>query len=196
VVFDAAYSPTPHTSYAVTSVMTGKYMRPLILQGLGRDSETWADHLRRYGYRTAAFYPPAVFFIDAERFGAFRDRGLDFEYRKVEFAPAAARAGQVRAYLDGVPADRRVFIWVHLFEPHEPYEPHPEHPFGDRDVDRYDAEIAAADEGIGAIVAAVRAVRPGRWRSSPPTTARSSASTAGVTMEPPSTKSRCACRSS
>jgi arylsulfatase A-like enzyme len=160
VVFDAAYSPTPHTSYAVTSLMTGKYMRPLVLQGMGGDSETWADHLRRYGFRTAAFYPPAVFFIDAERFEHFRDRGLDFEYRKVEFAPASARAAQVEAYLKTVPADRRVFVWVHLFEPHEPYEAHPEYPFGDRDVDRYDAEIAAADAGIGAVLAAVRAVRP------------------------------------
>ena len=160
VVFDAAYSPTPHTSYAVTSLMTGKYMRPLVLQGMGGDSETWADHLRRYGFRTAGFYPPAVFFIDADRFERFRDHGLDFEYRKVEFAPATARAAQVEAYLRTVPADRRVFIWVHLFEPHEPYEAHPEHPFGDRDVDRYDAEIAAADDGIGAVIAAVRGVRP------------------------------------
>lgn len=161
VVFEAAYSPTPHTSYAVTSIMTGKYMRPLVLQGLGADSETWAEHLRRYGYRTAAFYPPAVFFIDAARFEAFRDRGLDFEYRKVEFAPAAARAEQVKAYLATVPADRKVFLWVHLFEPHEPYEAHPEHPFGERDVDRYDAEIAAADQGVGAILEAVRSERPG-----------------------------------
>ena len=160
VVFDAAYSPTPHTSYAVTSLMTGKYMRPLVLQGMGADSETWAEHLRRYGFRTAGFYPPAIFFIDAERFEHFRDRGLDFEYRKVEFAPARARAAQVEAYLRTVPADRRVFLWVHLFEPHEPYEAHPEHPFGDRDVDRYDAEIAAADDGIGAVLAAVRGVRP------------------------------------
>jgi arylsulfatase A-like enzyme len=161
VVFEAAYSPTPHTSYAVTSIMTGKYMRPLVLQGLGDDSETWASHLRHYGFRTAAFYPPAVFFIDAERFGSFRDRALDFEYKRVEFAPAAARAEAVQAYLVRQPADQRVFVWVHLFEPHEPYEPHPEHPFGDRDVDRYDAEIAAADDGAGAIVAAMRALRPG-----------------------------------
>jgi arylsulfatase A-like enzyme len=160
VVFDFAYSPTPHTSYAVTSLMTGKYMRPLVLQGLGDDSETWASYLRRYGYRTAALYPPAVFFIDAERFTGFRDRGLDFEYRRVEFAPALARADAVRAYLARQPSDRRLFLWVHLFEPHEPYEAHPEHPFGDRDVDRYDSEIAAADDGIGAVVDAVRAVRP------------------------------------
>src|SRR5262249_49490437 len=153
-------SPTPHTSYAVTSIMTGKYMRPLVLQGLGDDSETWAGHLRRYGYRTAAFYPPAVFFIDAERFVPFRDRALDFDYRRIAFAGARDRAGAVGAYLDRQPEGRRVFLWVHLFEPHEPYEAHPEHPFGDRDVDRYDAEIAAADDGIGLILQRMREKRP------------------------------------
>ncbi|MRG90604.1 sulfatase-like hydrolase/transferase [Polyangium spumosum] len=161
VVFERAYTPTPHTSYAVTSLMTGKYIRPLVLQGLGADSETWAGQLRRYGYKTAAFFPPAVFFIDAERFGAIRERGLDFEYRKVEFASAERRARQVETYLDAVDKSSRVFLWVHLFEPHEPYEAHPEHPFGDRDIDRYDAEIAAADAGLASILAAVRARRPG-----------------------------------
>jgi hypothetical protein len=160
VRFDHAYSPTPHTSYAVTSIMTGKYMRPLLLQGLGDDSETWAAHLRRYGYKTAAFYPPAVFFIDGDRFASIRDRFLDFEYRRVEFLAADKRADQVRAYLAKTPRDKRVFLWVHLFEPHEPYEAHADHAFGDRDVDRYDAEIAAADAGLGAIVATMRAERP------------------------------------
>lgn len=160
VVFDHAYTPTPHTSYAVTSLMTGKYIRPLILQGLGADSETWAGQLRRYGYKTAAFYPPAVFFIDAERFSGFRDRGLDFEYRKVEFASASLRASQVRDYLAAAKPDARMFLWVHLFEPHEPYEAHTEYPLGDRDIDRYDAEIAAADAGIGEIVTEIRTRRP------------------------------------
>jgi arylsulfatase A-like enzyme len=161
LLFEAAYTQTPHTSYAVTSLMTGKYVRPLVLQGMGDDSETWAGHLRRYGYRTAAFYPPAVFFIDGERLASFRERALDFEYRKIEFAPAAARIEQVRAYLAGVGDDQRLFLWVHLFEPHEPYEAHTEWPLGDRDIDRYDAEIAAADAGLGGIVDAVRARRPG-----------------------------------
>jgi arylsulfatase A-like enzyme len=159
-LFEAAYSPTPHTSYAVTSIMAGKYMRPLVLMGLGDDSETWASHLRHYGYRTAAFYPPAVFFIDGERFTSVRERALDFEYRRIEFAPAAERAEAVKTYLARQTKDRRLFLWVHLFEPHEPYEAHPEHPFGDRDIDRYDAEIAAADAGLGSVVSAVRAARP------------------------------------
>jgi arylsulfatase A-like enzyme len=162
VVFDAAYTTTPHTSYALTSLMTGKYMRPLVLQGLGADSETWATHLRRYGYRTAAFYPPAVFFIDTERFTAFRERGLDFEYRRVEFATADDRAREVETYLGSVTEEQRLFLWVHLFEPHEPYESHDGEPsFGERDLDRYDAEVRAADRGIGKIVELVRAKRPG-----------------------------------
>lgn len=168
LLFEAAYTQTPHTSYAISSLMTGKYMRPLVLQGLGTDSETWAGHLRRYGYRTAAFYPPAVFFIDEERLAAMRDRRLDFEYSKVQFSTAAARAEEVKSYLASIPAKaadeaspQGLFLWVHLFEPHEPYEAHAAHAFGDRDIDRYDAEIAAADAGAGAIIEAVRAARPG-----------------------------------
>ncbi|MGH7283695.1 MAG: sulfatase-like hydrolase/transferase [Polyangiaceae bacterium] len=163
VVFDAAYCPTPHTSYSITSMMTGKYMRPLLALGLGDDSETWAAALRRYGYKTAAFYPPAVFFIDEEKFSGFEDRKLDFEYAKVEFADPGLRASQVEAYLQTADPSQPLFLWVHFFEPHEPYEMHPEHPFAggpSSDVDAYDSEIAAADEGIGRIVAAVRAKRP------------------------------------
>jgi sulfatase-like protein/HEAT repeat protein len=160
VVFDAAYTATPHTSYAVTSLMTGKYMRPLLRQGVGDDSETWAEALRRYGWRTAAFYPPAVFFIDRERFTRFEESRLGFEYVKVQFAPASDRATELAEYLQTQATDRRVFVWVHLFEPHEPYEAHADHDLGDRAIDRYDAEVAAADDGLGAIVRTMRAARP------------------------------------
>ncbi len=156
VVFQAAYAPTPHTSYSVVSLMTGKYMRPLLLQGAGGDSDLWAQLLQAYGYRTAAFYPPAVFFIDAERFDRFQKTELGFEYAKVEFAEGDLRVSQYRDYLEKTDASRRVFTWVHLFGPHEPYEAHPEYDFGKRDVDLYDAEIRAADETVGRLVEAAR----------------------------------------
>ncbi|MBM4358949.1 MAG: sulfatase-like hydrolase/transferase [Deltaproteobacteria bacterium] len=159
-LFEAAYTATPHTSYAVTSLMTGKYMRPLLMQGLAGDSETLPEALRRYDYRTAAFYPPAVFFVDRERFAAFETRGLGFEYRKEQFAAAPERAEQLRTYLATQPRDARQFVWVHLFEPHEPYVAHPDHDFGERAIDRYDSEVAAADAGLGAIVDVMRAARP------------------------------------
>ncbi|MCL2448871.1 MAG: sulfatase-like hydrolase/transferase, partial [Polyangiaceae bacterium] len=162
-LFSSAYCPTPHTSYSVTSTMTGKYLRPLLSLGLGEDSETWASDLRRYGWRTAAFYPPAVFFIDQVRFGAFESDHLGFEYAKVEFADPVLREAQVAAYLDGAPQGRPLFLWVHFFEPHEPYVAHAEHPFsggGSADVDAYDSEVATADDGIGRVVRLVRSRRP------------------------------------
>lgn len=155
-VFDYAYCPTPHTSYSVTSLMTGKYMRPLLLQGRGGDSATWAEIFRTYGYKTAAFYPPAIFFIDGARFSGFQQKALGFEYRKEEFAEGDKRVGQVSDYLKHLEPNAPVFVWVHLFGPHEPYEAHPEHPFGERDLDRYDSEIAAADATIGKLVQLVR----------------------------------------
>jgi hypothetical protein len=166
VVFEHAYTPTPHTSYAITSLMTGKYMRPILLLeaaaggGARRPDETWAGLLRAYGFRTAAFYPPAIFFVDGERFADLQQRGLDFEYAKVEFAAPDLRAAQIEAYLKSAPKDHPLFVWVHLFEPHEPYVTHPGHDFGDGEIDRYDSEIAAADAGLGAMVRAFRASRP------------------------------------
>jgi HEAT repeat protein len=163
-LFEHVYCPTPHTSYSVTSMMTGKYLRPLLALGLGDDSETWAEDLRRYGWRTAAFYPPAVFFIDEARFPRFEASHLGFEYAKVEFADPALRERQVAEYLDGAPAGTPLFLWVHFFEPHEPYLPHADHVFagaGSGDVDLYDGEVATADDGIGRVVRLMRARRPG-----------------------------------
>lgn len=160
VRFEHAYCATPHTSYSVTSLLTGKFMRPLLLQGIGQDSDTLATVLRTYGYRTAAFYPPAVFFIDEARFTGFAARHFGFEYAKVEFLEGEGRVTQIEGYLRDLPPDQRLFLWVHLFGPHEPYTAHPAHPFGDQDVDRYDSEIADADHTVGAIVDRVRKVRP------------------------------------
>jgi arylsulfatase A-like enzyme len=131
--FEHAYCPTPHTSYSVTSLLTGKYLRPLLLQGAGEDSDTWAKLL------------------------------LDFEYRWVEFAEGEKRLAQVRDYLATAPREQPVFVWVHLFGPHEPYEAHPELglALGDRDVDRYDAEVAAADATFGELSKMMEQRRPG-----------------------------------
>jgi arylsulfatase A-like enzyme/HEAT repeat protein len=163
-LFESAYCPTPHTSYSITSMMTGKYLRPLLALGLGGSSETWAQDLRRYGWRTAAFYPPAVFFIDRAKFAGFEDDRLGFEYAKVEFADPVLREKQVAEYLDTAAVDRPLFLWVHFFEPHEPYVQHPEHPFYggvSPDVDAYDSEVATADDGIGRVVRLVRTRRAG-----------------------------------
>jgi arylsulfatase A-like enzyme len=161
VVFLRAYTPTPHTSYALSSLMTGKYMHPLLsLAETSQDQPTLAGLLRRHGYRTAAFYPPAIFFVDGERFDWLRRGQLGFEYVKAMFASAQERVPQLEQYLREVAKGHPVFVWVHLFEPHEPYEPPEEFARGDSPLERYEGEVAAADASVAGLVAAFRKARP------------------------------------
>lgn len=161
-VFTRAYTPTPHTSYALASVLTGKFLRPVLeMPSAPAEHPTIPDLLRRHGYRTAAFYPPAIFFVDEQRFGALRDAGFGFEYRKEMFAPASERVAQLEAYFEELEVDNPVFAWVHLFEPHEPYELHPGLSRGDSALERYDAEVAVADLAVGRLVEVFRRERPG-----------------------------------
>jgi arylsulfatase A-like enzyme len=161
VVFDRAYTQTPHTSYALGSLFTGKYLRPVLsLPGKVQKHATLARSLRRYGYRTAAFYPPAVFFVDEDRFGDLARDHFGFEYVKEMFAPAASRVEQLREYLNSAAPGHPLFVWVHLFEPHEPYDPAPGFERGDEPEQRYDGEVAAADAAVGALVRVFRNRKP------------------------------------
>ncbi len=161
VVFRRAYTPAPHTSYALASLLTAKFMKPVLeLPGAERDHPTLPDLLRRYSYRTAAFYPPAIFFVDGASFDVLRQRGFGFEYRKEMFASGKERVTQLNAYLGEVEPGHPLFVWVHLFEPHEPYDPEPELRAGDSPKERYIAEVRASDRDIGELVRTFRAARP------------------------------------
>jgi arylsulfatase A-like enzyme len=161
VLFTRAYTQTPHTSYALGSLFTGKYLRPVLsLPGVTEAHATLPRLLRRYGYRTAAFYPPAVFFVDQERFAGLAQDHFGFEYVKEMFAPADQRVPQLQAYLEQVDKGHPLFVWVHLFEPHEPYDPPPAFARGDEPEQRYNAEVAAADAAIAQLIAVFRAHKP------------------------------------
>jgi hypothetical protein len=68
VVFEHAYTQVPHTSLAVATLLTGKPVYGLMAMGHEAAShETLPLVLRRFGYKTAAFYPPSVFYIEHER---------------------------------------------------------------------------------------------------------------------------------
>ncbi|MDD9936508.1 MAG: sulfatase [Myxococcales bacterium] len=160
-VFLRAYTPTPHTSYALSSLMTGKLTREVLaLDEAATDHPTLPRLLRDHGYRTAAFYPPAIFFVDAERFAWLREDHLGFEYVKAMYASAPQRVEQLEAYLEAAAPGRPLFLWVHLFEPHEPYEPDPRFARGDRPVERYDGEVASVDHAVGRLVRLFRTARP------------------------------------
>ncbi|MET0283223.1 MAG: sulfatase-like hydrolase/transferase, partial [Polyangiales bacterium] len=159
--FVHAYTPAPHTSYALASLLTGKFVKPLVELGqqLG-DPQTLPDRLRRYGYRTAAFYPPAIFFVDGASFAALAARGFGFEYRKEQFSKAHDRVREVDDYLRDADPKRPLFVWVHLFEPHEPYDPPDDIAHDGSERGRYEAEVRAGDPAIATGIEHFRAARP------------------------------------
>ncbi|MCS6915312.1 MAG: sulfatase [Myxococcota bacterium] len=162
VRFVRAYTQVPHTSFAVATLLTGKPVYALLQ--LGQDAaahDTLPLVLRRARYRTAAFYPPSVFYIEHERLRRLEESAYGFEYIKYEYLGARQRTQQLIDYLE-TERPQRVFAWVHYLEPHEPYEPHPGGP-GRRasDRERYDGEVRVVDDEIARLVTYLRAGRPG-----------------------------------
>jgi choline-sulfatase len=113
-----------------------------------------AEILKGAGFRTAAFVSSIVL----DRRGGF-GRGFDQyedDFPKTESAdllntlqkPGADTVREAIAWLESQRAADRIFLWVHLYEPHDPYEP-PE-PYASRYRDRpYDGEVAYADALVG-----------------------------------------------
>jgi arylsulfatase A-like enzyme len=149
--FEHAYTAAPNTSYATTSLLSGRNLRPDLVRGLA-PSKTWADHLRELGYGTLALYPPAVFNVDGDRFEPLRQRALGFEHRFERSADAEQLGEELAQFLASAPPSPPLMMWTHVFEPHSPYEPHPEFPF----PDPYDSEVAAADAFVGKAVSLVQ----------------------------------------
>lgn len=83
--FTRCYTPMPQTSYAVTSLITGSYLvSSKRVRRVGRRA-TIPEALHRFEYKTAAFYPPAVFFIDRKYFRTYEKTRLGFEHYTVQY---------------------------------------------------------------------------------------------------------------
>jgi len=158
-VFSRAYCQAPHTSFSMASLMTGAYLYSANKAFPHLRHRTMAQVLRRYGFKTAAFFPPAVFYIDRQSFSAFEKSKFGFEHVKYEYLDAARRVDQVLDFLRQH-KKRRVLVWAHFFEPHEPYEERAGFGFGPRAIDRYDSEIAYVDHHVGRLLDHVRKELP------------------------------------
>ncbi|MCP4200286.1 MAG: sulfatase-like hydrolase/transferase [Proteobacteria bacterium] len=156
IVFEKAYTPIPHTSYAISSLLTGKFTHPLFdIPGAPRVHETWPEILSRFRYKTAAFFTKAIFFIDRARFEPYIRSSYGFSYRKVDYLVSAEeRVNQVLEYLKEERTERHpspLFIWTHFFDPHEPYDSNCTR-FGNNPEDRYDCEIWMVDRAVGRLI--------------------------------------------
>lgn len=159
--FDHAFAAAPITLTSHATLLTGRYPQGHGARHNGmRVSErvpTLAERFRAAGFATGAFV--AAFPLD-RRFGLARGFDTysdtmprDAAGRQLNERPARAIVDEAIAWLN---QSNRLFLWVHLFEPHAPYgDPADAALAGLSSSDRYDREIAEADAQIARLLAAL-----------------------------------------
>jgi arylsulfatase A-like enzyme/Tfp pilus assembly protein PilF len=158
--FTQAFTPSPITNTAHTSILTGLLPSVHGVTDFGiplaKTIPTWAELLKQNGYETAAFIGAVI--LDSRTLAPGLDRGFDYYDNFPSDSGESKHWGRVErrgedvvhraeAWMDGHPTKPR-FVWVHLYDPHDPYEPPP--PFAQIYKDHlYDGEIAYADSALG-----------------------------------------------
>jgi arylsulfatase A-like enzyme len=130
VVFRRAYSHSATTKPSHASLFTSLY--PLehgVLkngQVLSTDFFTMAEMMRAAGYRTAGFVSTDVP-LDGNVGQGFEHWDLpertDPEAPRRLYRPAAETVDRALGWLDKEPAGARIFLWVHVYDPHNPLQP-------------------------------------------------------------------------
>lgn len=164
VTFANAFAPTPITLPSHASLMTGRYPPGHHARHNGMRLDltvpTLAERLSRAGFATGAFV--AAFPLD-RRFGLIKGfqtygdklpRGADG--RPSNERPGAAVVDEAIAWLQRR-SSGRLFLWVHMFEPHAPYG-NPRS--GQPPEARYRDEVAEADRQIARLIAALADRQP------------------------------------
>ena len=121
---------------------------------LGPGTPTLAEALRARGLASAAFVgrlPAGAALRPGARLRPLRRRDGEVAGRRATSSPSGAgtrSSSRARAWLSLHPG--RVFVWVHLFDPHAPYDP----PSAFRGPDPYRGEVAATDAALATLLAA------------------------------------------
>ncbi|MEZ4235457.1 MAG: sulfatase-like hydrolase/transferase [Myxococcota bacterium] len=154
--FDQAFTTVPLTIPAHASIMTGRYppstgVRVNGDHALPDAAVTLAEVLQEQGWTTigaaGAFVTTRTWAFD-QGFDTFDDDlgpGVDDRWGLERTGPEVTAA--IATALADAPPDAPVFVWAHLYDPHEPYAA----PgiFASRGLDAYDSEIAFADAQVG-----------------------------------------------
>ncbi len=177
VLFRHAYTPTPLTLPAHTSLLTGVLpevhgVRDNVGYELDParrrhgDPPLLAALLHQHGYATGAAVSAYVLQGKsglAEGFDLYDD-GIEFQSGRglgQLQRPGPETLARLLPWLRQH-AGGPFLVWLHLYEPHTPYAPPPA--FAARGATPYDGEIAAADAVVGDLFAELRRLR--RWDDS------------------------------
>jgi choline-sulfatase len=155
-----AMAHIPLTRPSHTSLLTGLLpsqhgIRDNVSPALPPQVKTLAPMLKSAGFRTGGFVSSIVlsrqsgldrgFDVYSDRFQADAD---DARFLNTLQKRGDLTLGEAVEWLEKAPRTERLFLWLHLYDPHDPYDPpepyasrYPGHP--------YEGEVAWTDELIG-----------------------------------------------
>jgi arylsulfatase A-like enzyme len=169
--FTHAYTASPRSLRSFGSIWTGRYASQIAwgsdhqYPALESSNVTLAELLHEAGYAT-------VMFNNGNYFG--RTAGFFQGFDETHESPLTGYKDDVWPEVEAVTrwlgergtAPTPFFLWMHIMEPHEPYRDHTEpRDFGHAPMDRYDEEIARADQAARRVLDAIdllQAQRPDR----------------------------------
>ncbi|HEY5908078.1 MAG TPA: sulfatase-like hydrolase/transferase [Vicinamibacteria bacterium] len=174
---EQATAHVPLTRPSHVSLFTGRLpfetgIRDNVSPAVVPETPLLASTLKEAGFATAAFVSSVVLDPTSglnrgfDTYSAvFEGSGGDAQFLStvqkkghLTTAEAIAWLGQTAAGTGTASGSPRVFLWLHLYDPHDPYEP-PE-PYITRYADRpYDGEVAYADELVGRLDDALTRLR-------------------------------------
>jgi choline-sulfatase len=151
----------PLTRPSHVTLMTGLYpaehaIRDNVSPALAPEVPTLAERLKASGFQTAAFVSSVVLSRQSGLARGFDDYSDAFEVEAddARFLNTIQRRGdaptaEAVAWMEGHRAGR-MFVWLHLYDPHDPYEPPA--PYAARYAGSpYDGEVAWSDELVGRV---------------------------------------------
>ena len=160
----------PLTRPSHVTLFTGRYpaehgIRDNVSPGLAADVPVLAEILQSRGFATAGFVSSIVLSRQsglARGFDTYSDR-FEIGEDDARFLNTIQRSGDLPtaeavSWLEQQKKGKRLFAWLHLYDPHDPYEP-PE-PFASHYAGRpYDGEVAWSDSLVGRLDAVLAQTR-------------------------------------
>jgi len=165
VVFEHAYAIASDTQRALAPIVSGRPLSrtprsaakwPLI----NEEANTLAERLKTAGYATAAVTSFTWLRRDrgiGQGFDHFDERPFRASHPERDVTGETAARVAREIYDELAVGAKPVFLWLHLFDPHERYLPHPGIDFGGNRSGLYDGEIAFTDRQLGTFIDHVEA---------------------------------------
>lgn len=130
VLFERAYSQSASTCPSHASIFTGLYpLQHRVLANhyvLDDSYTTIAEVLRNDGYKTAAFTSTDRHFhkSNINQGFEFYEQPIDTEKTYgFKYRPASLTINNAIIWLDNFNPKNKLFLWIHVFDPHFPYHP-------------------------------------------------------------------------